>query len=68
MGFDILEQVFEGQFEVQKIRSRGRRFIGYVDADYACNMDTRKSLSGFVLTLYGTTIICKKNQQSIVAI
>ncbi|XP_039688664.1 aspartate--tRNA ligase, chloroplastic/mitochondrial [Medicago truncatula] len=41
---------------------------GYVDADYAGNVDTRKSLSGFVFTLYGTTISWKANQQSVVAL
>jgi len=42
--------------------------VGYVDADYASNVDTRKSLSGFVFTLYGTTISWKANQQSVVAL
>jgi hypothetical protein len=41
---------------------------GYVDADYAGNVDTRKSLSGFVSTFYGTTISWKANQQSVVAL
>lgn len=41
---------------------------GYVDADYAGNVDTRKSLSGFVFTLYGTTISWKANQQSVVTL
>jgi len=41
---------------------------GYVDADYADNVDTRKSLSGFVFTLYGMTISWKPNQQYVVAL
>ncbi len=41
---------------------------GYVDADYAGNVDTRKSLSGFVFTLFGTAISWKANQQSVVAL
>jgi len=41
---------------------------GYVDADYAGNVVTRKSLSGFVFTFYGTTISWKENQQSVVAL
>ncbi|CAJ2628030.1 unnamed protein product [Trifolium pratense] len=32
---------------------------GYVDADYAGNIDTRKSLSGFVFTLFGTAVTWK---------
>jgi len=35
---------------------------GYVDADYACNVDTRKSLSRFEFTLFGTTVTWKANQ------
>jgi len=41
---------------------------GYVDADYVGNEDTRKSLSSFVFTLYGTIISWKENQQSVVAL
>jgi len=41
---------------------------GYVDSDYAGNVDTRKSLSGFAFTLFGTTISWKANQQSVVAL
>ncbi|KAK2447548.1 secreted RxLR effector protein [Trifolium repens] len=41
---------------------------GYVDADYAGNVDTRKSLSGFVFTLFGTAVTWKANQQSVVAL
>jgi hypothetical protein len=41
---------------------------GYVDADYASNVDTRKSLLGFVFTFYGTTTSWKANQQSVVAL
>ncbi|CAJ2668093.1 unnamed protein product [Trifolium pratense] len=41
---------------------------GYVDADYAGNIDTRKSLSGFVFTLFGTAVTWKANQQSAVAL
>jgi len=40
----------------------------YVDADYASNVDTRKSLSRFVFTLFGTTVTWKANQQSVVAL
>ena len=40
----------------------------YVDADYAGNMDTRKSLSGFVFTLYGMTISWKANKKYVVTL
>ncbi|PNX59896.1 putative retrotransposon Ty1-copia subclass protein [Trifolium pratense] len=42
--------------------------VGYVDADYAGNIDTRKSLLGFVFTLFGTAVTWKENQQSVVAL
>ncbi|MCI56854.1 aspartyl-tRNA synthetase, partial [Trifolium medium] len=41
---------------------------GYVDADYAGNIDTRKYLSGFVFTLFDISVTLKANQQSIVAL
>lgn len=41
---------------------------GYVDADYAGNVDTRKSLSWYVFTLYGTAISWKANLQFVVAL
>ncbi|MCI07581.1 aspartyl-tRNA synthetase, partial [Trifolium medium] len=40
----------------------------YVNVDYAGNINTIKSLSGFVSTLFGTAITWKANQQSIVAL
>ncbi|XP_073022735.1 secreted RxLR effector protein 161-like [Primulina eburnea] len=41
--------------------------VGYVDSDYAGNIDTRKSLSGFIFTMYGTAVSWKANSQSVVA-
>jgi len=41
---------------------------GYVDADYVGNVDTRKYISGFMFTLYHTTISWKANQHSMVAL
>lgn len=42
--------------------------VGYVDADFAGNLDTRKSLSGYVFTLFGTAVSWKANLQSVVAL
>lgn len=39
---------------------------GYVNANYAGNVDIRKYLLGFEFTLYGTTISWKVNQQPMV--
>lgn len=41
---------------------------GYVDSDFAGSLDTRKSLSGYVFTLYGTAISWKSSLQSVVAL
>lgn len=41
---------------------------GYVDSDYAGNIDTRKSLTGYVFTLYGTAVSWKSVLQSVVAL
>ncbi|XP_058741672.1 secreted RxLR effector protein 161-like [Vicia villosa] len=41
---------------------------GYVDSDYACNTDTRKSISGYVFTLFGTSICWMGILQSVVAL
>jgi len=41
---------------------------GYVDADFAGNVDTRKSLTGYVFTFFGIAISWKANQQSVVAL
>ena len=40
----------------------------YVDADFVGNVDTTKSLTRYVFTLFGTTISWKANQQSVVAL
>ncbi|XP_073126397.1 uncharacterized protein [Henckelia pumila] len=42
--------------------------VGYVDSNFAGNLDTRKSLTGYVFTFYGTTITWKSNLQSVVAL
>ena len=50
-------------------RQRGGAIIeGFVDADYAGCVDTRKSLSGYVFTLFGTAVSWKANLQSVVAL
>ena len=41
---------------------------GFVDGDFAGCLNTRKSLSGYVFTLFGTAINWKSNLQSVVAL
>ncbi|XP_052725980.1 secreted RxLR effector protein 161-like [Vigna angularis] len=48
---------------------QGGGFIeGFVDSDFAGCMDTRKSLFGYVFTLYGTVVSWKSTLQSVVAL
>lgn len=44
------------------------KIVGYVDADYAADRDIRRSLTGFVFTLFGNTISWKSSLQSVVAL
>jgi len=63
-----LNESFKGGFKYTRAAQDEDALEGYVDSSYASNVDTRKSLSGFVFTLYGTTISLKANQQSVVAL
>ncbi|PON41342.1 hypothetical protein PanWU01x14_290110 [Parasponia andersonii] len=42
--------------------------MGFVDSDYAGNIDTRKTLTGYVFTLFGTAVSWKSNLQPLVAL
>lgn len=42
--------------------------MGFVDSDYAANVDSRKSQSGFVFVLYGAAVSWKSSLQSVVAL
>lgn len=42
--------------------------MGFVDSDFAGNLDTRKSLTGFVFTAFGTTICWQAVLKSVVAL
>ena len=41
---------------------------GYCDADFATNLDSRKSQTGYVFTLYGSAVSWKSGLQSVVAL
>ena len=43
--------VFEGQ--------KNRGVVGYVDSDYAGDLDKRRSLTGYIFTVFGCTISWK---------
>ncbi|KAL6329482.1 hypothetical protein AAG906_021177 [Vitis piasezkii] len=46
----------------------GTQLKGFVDVDYAGNIDTRKSLTGYVFTVFGGAVSWKANLQSVVAL
>jgi hypothetical protein len=52
---EILEWSFEGRSKIQAHIGYGA-LEGYVITDYERNIDTRKPLSGFVFTRFGTMI------------
>lgn len=49
-------------------KSRTTVIEGFVDSDYAACLDTRKSLTGYVFTAFGTAISWKANLQKVVAL
>ena len=46
----------------------GTQLQGFVDADYVGNIDTRKSLTGYVFTVFGGVVSWKANLQSVGAL
>ena len=46
----------------------GNQLKGYTDADYAGNLETRQSTSGFIFTLYGGPVAWSSRRQSCVAL
>lgn len=42
--------------------------VGFVDFDYATDLDKRRSLTGYIFTLYGNVISWKSTLQSVVAL
>nr|CAN80991.1 hypothetical protein VITISV_021529 [Vitis vinifera] len=49
-------------------RPKKQHWEGYVDADFAGDIDSRKSTTGFIFTLGGTTISWASNLQKIVTL
>ncbi|KAL7102129.1 hypothetical protein ACP275_08G099900 [Erythranthe tilingii] len=61
-GSNYLSLIFSRQ-------SNSKDFVtSFVDSDYAGSIDTRKSLTVFVFTMFGTAISWKANLQSVVAL
>ncbi|XP_047949664.1 secreted RxLR effector protein 161-like [Salvia hispanica] len=55
--------LFDGANEVC-----GDALVGWSDSDFAGNIDTRRSQSGYVFTLYGAAVSWKSSLQSVVAL
>lgn len=54
--------------EPAKDASKQVSIEGFVDFDYAGCLDTRKSLTGYIFTAFGTTINWKANLPKVVAL
>nr|KYP72642.1 Retrovirus-related Pol polyprotein from transposon TNT 1-94 [Cajanus cajan] len=52
----------------KRSHTEGDAVIGYVDADFAGCLDTRKSLTGYVFTMFGSAVTWKANLQSVVSL
>ena len=51
----------------KRCEGSGAKFMGYVDADYAGDLDKRRSLTRYVFTLFGCTVSWKAQLQLVVA-
>ena len=52
----------------QKNEKIGQDCVGYVDSDYAGDLDKRRSTTGYVFTLAGAPVCWRCTLQSIVAL
>ncbi|KAL5538278.1 hypothetical protein UlMin_045948 [Ulmus minor] len=52
----------------KRCEGSGAKLMGYVDADYAGDLDKRRSLTGYFFTLFGCTVSWKAQLQPVVAL
>ena len=62
-GADKLRILFTGEGGGGK-----EPLVGFCDSDYAANLDTRRSQTGYVFTLFDSAICWKSNLQDVVAL
>ncbi|XP_041995848.1 secreted RxLR effector protein 161-like [Salvia splendens] len=62
-GASKLGILFSGGGEVEE-----EPLVGYCDSDYASSIDTRRSQTGYIFTLFGSAICWKSSLQSVVAL
>lgn len=60
-------QSWESVSQKQDIQDN-QHLHGFVDSDYAANLDNRRSHTGFFFTLFGSVVSWKSNLQSVVAL
>ncbi|XP_060190311.1 G-type lectin S-receptor-like serine/threonine-protein kinase At5g24080 [Lycium barbarum] len=53
---------------LRRMRNEGFSILGYVDSDFASDLDRRRSITGYIITLAGSAISWKATLQSIVAL
>lgn len=68
MGDKVFEWFFKGWLNYIKSTQEENALYVFLDSDYAHGVVTRKSLLGFVFTLFGTILSWKENQHSMVAL
>nr|GEV80080.1 hypothetical protein [Tanacetum cinerariifolium] len=61
----VFREVFNGEYWR---RNSGEGLVGYVDSDYAGDLDKRRSLTGYVFTIGGCAVSWKASLQTIVAL
>lgn len=42
--------------------------VGFCDSDYAANLDTKRSQTGYIFTLFGSAVCWKSSLQNVVAL
>lgn len=63
-----VNESLESSMKYKRKTQGGFAIVGYVNANYVRNMDTRKSLVRYVFTLFGTSTYWKANLQLVVAL
>ncbi|XP_042031032.1 secreted RxLR effector protein 161-like [Salvia splendens] len=49
-------------------RDEKEPLLGFCDSDYAANLDTRRSQTRYIFTLYGSAVCWKSSLQNVVAL
>nr|KYP72062.1 Retrovirus-related Pol polyprotein from transposon TNT 1-94 [Cajanus cajan] len=66
--FRYLNGILGCSLRFERNHIEGDAMIGYVDIDFAGCLDTRKSLTSYVFTMFGTTVTWKANLKSMVSL